>query len=148
MSDINLKWTNIKEDMKNTFESLMETSDFVDVSLVCEDGKLVEAHKVILAASSSFFEGVLRRSTHPHPLIYMRGVKSTDLLAIVSFIYCGEVNIEEQCLDSFLDLADELDLRGLSDYQRNKDKEHGDNVFEMSSLSMNNEDEGSAFFGT
>ena len=44
---INLKWHDIKEDMKNTFESLIETNDFVDVSLVCEDGQLVEAHKVI-----------------------------------------------------------------------------------------------------
>ena len=42
-----IKWHDIKEDMKNTFESLIETNDFVDVSLVCEDGQLVEAHKVI-----------------------------------------------------------------------------------------------------
>ena len=44
---INLKWHDIKEDTKNTFESLIKTNDFVDVSLVCEDGQLVEAHKVI-----------------------------------------------------------------------------------------------------
>ena len=52
---INLKWHDIKEDMKNTFESLIETSDFVDVSLVCEDGQLVEAHKVIFISFSLFF---------------------------------------------------------------------------------------------
>ena len=45
---INLKCHDIKEDMKNSFESFMEKRDFVDVSLVCEDGKQVEAHKVIL----------------------------------------------------------------------------------------------------
>ena len=42
-----IKWHDIKEDMKSTFENLIETNDFVDVSLVCEDGQLVEAHKVI-----------------------------------------------------------------------------------------------------
>ena len=135
---INLKCHDIKEDMKNSFGSFIEKSDFVDVSLVCEDGKQVEAHKVILAASSSFFHEVLGRSTHAHPLIYMRGVKSNDLLAIISFIYCGEVNIEEQCLDSFLDLAEELDLRGLSGYQRSKDEGNG---LERSSLSTTNEED-------
>ena len=59
---INLKWHDIKENTKNTFESLMENRDFVDVSLVCEDGQLVEAHKVILAASSSFFQNLLRKN--------------------------------------------------------------------------------------
>ena len=29
-----------------------ESKDFTDVTLTCDDGKLVKAHKVILAASS------------------------------------------------------------------------------------------------
>ena len=52
---INFKWHDIKEDMKSTFENLIETNDFVDVSLVCEDGQLVEAHKVIFFILYSFF---------------------------------------------------------------------------------------------
>ena len=69
----------------------------------------------------------------------MRGVKSDDLLAIVSFLYRGEVNIEEESLDSFLDLAEELDLRGLSG-QRTKDKENGDKRFGVPSVPKPNED--------
>ena len=62
-------------------------------------------------------------------------------MAIISFIYCGEVNIEEEGLESFLDLAEELDLRGLSGVgQRTKDKENGDNIFEVPSLPKPNED--------
>ena len=64
----------------------------------------------------------------------MRGVKSTDLLAIASFIYCGEVNIEEEDLDSFLDLAEELHIRGLSGQRRTKDGETRDRRFENPSL--------------
>ena len=48
-----------------------------------------------------------------HPLIYMRGVKSDDLLAIVDFLYCGEANICQENLDSFLAMAEELQLKGL-----------------------------------
>ena len=43
----------------------------------------------------------------------MRGVKSHDLLAIVDFLYCGEANINQDDLDSFLAIAEELQLKGL-----------------------------------
>merc|ERR1712208_259969 len=92
---------------------LREDNDFVDVTLVCEDGQQVEAHKVILASSSPFFQKLLGRNKHPHPLIYMRGVKSDDLLAIVDFLYCGEANVFQENLDSFLAVAEELQLKGL-----------------------------------
>merc|ERR1712208_37478 len=92
---------------------LREDNDFVDVTLVCEDGQQVEAHKVILASSSPFFQKLLGRNKHPHPLIYMRGVNSDDLLAIVDFLYCGEANIQQENLNSFLAIAEELQLKGL-----------------------------------
>ena len=83
------------------------------MTLACEDGQQVEAHKVILAASSPFFQKLFGRNKHPHPLIYMRGVKSDDLLAIVDFLYRGEANVFQENLDSFLAIAEELQLKGL-----------------------------------
>jgi hypothetical protein len=74
----------------------------------------VEAHKVILAASSPFFEKVLQRNKHAHPLIYLRGFHSQDLLAILDLLYFGEVEVYQENLDSFLAIADELKLKGLS----------------------------------
>ena len=54
------------------------------MTLACEDGQQVEAHKVILAASSPFFQNLLQKNTHSHPLIYMRGVESEILLGIIA----------------------------------------------------------------
>ena len=68
---------------------------------------------MILAASSPFFQRLLGRNKHPHPLIYMRGMKSDDLLAIVDFLYRGEANVFQENLDSFLAIAEELQLKGL-----------------------------------
>ena len=48
-----------------------------------------------------------------HLLIYMRGMKSVDLVAIVDFLYCGEANVFQENLDSFLAIAEELQLKGL-----------------------------------
>ena len=108
-----LKWNDFQENVNTAFGSLRDDNEFADVTLACEDGQQIEAHKVILAASSPFFQNLLKRNRHPHPIIYMRGVKSEDLLAIVDFLYCGEANVYQENLDSFLAIAEELKLKGL-----------------------------------
>ena len=109
-----LQWNDFKENISSSFGELRGDRDFTDVTLVCEDGKQVEADRVILAASSPFFMDILKRNKHSHPLIYMRGLKSEDLLAIVDFLYFGETNVLQENLDSFLALAEELRLNGLT----------------------------------
>ena len=69
-----LQWNDFQDNIKIAFGNLREDKDFADVTLACEDGQQVEAHKVILAASSPFFQKLLRRNKHPQPLIYMRGM--------------------------------------------------------------------------
>ena len=43
----------------------------------------------------------------------MSGVKSSDLLAVVDFLYSGEANIYQENLEPFLTIAKELQLKGL-----------------------------------
>ena len=81
--------------------------------LACTDGQHIEAHKMILTASSPFLAGLLKRNKHPHPIIYMRGIKYQDLVAIVDFLYHGEANVYQDDLDSFLSIAEEFQLKGL-----------------------------------
>jgi len=109
-----LKWNDFQDNTNSAFASLRNDNDFSDVTLACEDGKQVEAHKVILAASSPFFQTLLRRNKHPHPLIYMRGLNSEDLVAIVDFLYYGEAKVNQENIESFLALAEELNLKGLT----------------------------------
>ena len=108
-----LQWSDFKENVISSFGSLREDQDFSDVTLACEDGQQIKAHRVILAGSSPFFENLLRGLKHSHPLIYMRGVKSEDLSAVVDFLYRGEANVYQDNLDSFLAIAEELKLKGL-----------------------------------
>ena len=109
-----LQWNDFQENVKVSFRNLRDDKYFTDVTLACEDGKEVEAHKVILASSSPFFQNLLERNNHPHPLVYMRGLKSDDLLVIVDFLYRGETNVFQENLDSFLAIAEELQLKGLT----------------------------------
>ena len=84
-----LQWNDFQENIKSAFENLREDKDFKDVTLVCGDGQQVEAHKVILASSSPFFQKLLGRNKHHHPLLYMRGMKFDTLLAVLDFLYRG-----------------------------------------------------------
>ena len=108
-----LHWNDFHDNIKNAFGNLREEKDFKDVTLVCEDGQQVEAHRVVLASSSPFFQKLLGGNKHPHPMIYMRGMKYDDLFAIADFLYLGEANVFQENLDSFLAIAEELQLKGL-----------------------------------
>ena len=108
-----LKWNDFQENVKSAFVNFRGENDFSDVTLACTDGQQIEAHKVILAASSPFLAGVLKTNKHPHPIIYMRGIKFQDLTAMIDFLYHGEANVYQDDLDSFLAIAEEFQLKGL-----------------------------------
>ena len=110
---LSVQWNDFKDNAIGSLRNLKDDKDFLDVTLASEDGKQIEAHKVILAISNPFFQSLLKGNKHPHPLIYMRGVQSDDLLAIVDFVYFGEANVYQENLDSFLAITEELQLKGL-----------------------------------
>ena len=56
-----LRWNDFEANISSAFRDLKEEKDFSDVTLVCADQQ-VEAHKVILAASSPFFKKVLGKT--------------------------------------------------------------------------------------
>ena len=109
-----LKWNDFQENIRYAFRTMKFDTDFVDVTLTCEDGNQIFAHKFVLTSSSPFFHKLLLKNKHPHPLIYMRGVKSNILKSIVDFLYDGEANIIQEDLDNFLLIAEELSLKGLT----------------------------------
>ena len=46
-----LQWNDFRKNASSPSGELREDRDLTDVTLVCEDGKQMEAHKVILASS-------------------------------------------------------------------------------------------------
>ena len=123
---LHLNWEKFDANLKSSYAGLRETPDFSDVTLVCADGKQINAHKVILATASSFFFNILNSNKHPHPLIFMKGLEWTDLSDIIDFIYHGEVNVMRHNLTQFLEIANEIQLKGLSrgSYTENNEKKH------------------------
>ena len=108
-----LRWNDFESNVSVAFRELREEKDFFDVTLACEDSQ-VSAHKVILSACSPFFRSVLRKNPHQHPLLYLKGVKYQEMLAVLNFMYQGEVNVAQEELNSFLAVAEDLRVKGLT----------------------------------
>lgn len=109
-----LRWSEFQCNVTTSFQSLRGEEDFFDVTLACDEDHQVKAHKVILAASSSFFRGLLKRNPGPNPILIMPpAVTFTELNHLIDFMYNGEVSIVQDEIDSFMTLAEMLKVKGL-----------------------------------
>ena len=133
-----LKWNDFQKNLEASFAELRVDRDFTDVTLACED-QSVKAHKVILSACSPFFKKLLKTHPHPQPLVYMRGIKSSELVAVVDFIYRGEANIFQEQLESFLALAEELQLTGLTGNLEEKPEEVSVPLLDRNQINLAND---------
>merc|ERR1712013_688433 len=112
-----LRWNDFESNISSAFRELRDDKDFFDVTLACEDEQ-IQAHKVILSACSTWFRNILRQSPHQHPMIYLKGVTFNDLQSVLNFMYHGEVNIAQEELNSFLSVAEDLRVKGLTQSQQ------------------------------
>ena len=64
-----LQWNDFKENVNFAFGSLRNDKEFANVTLACEDGQQLGAHKTILDAASPFSDNMPLGTNNPHPLI-------------------------------------------------------------------------------
>jgi len=116
-----LRWNDFESNISVAFRDLREEKDFFDITLACDDSSQVQAHKVILSACSPWFRNVLRQNPHQHPLLYLKGVKYKELVSVLNFMYQGEVNVAQEELNSFLAVAEDLRVKGLTQNNSSSD---------------------------
>ena len=118
-----LKWNNFEDNILGSWSSLRQEQEYCDVTLACDDGLISEAHKIVLSAGSELFREILRKSKHPSPFIYLKGISKANLDNVLDFLYNGQVNILQEDLNKFLETAQELQVKGLLSKQENVEKQ-------------------------
>ena len=108
-----LKWNDFHSNIGKSFKSLRYEDDLLDVTLVSDDNSQVSAHKLVLSACSEYFKNIFKNNKHSHPLLCLEGVSSQDLNNVLDYIYNGEIQIFQDNLDRFLDVAQRFKLEGL-----------------------------------
>uniref|UniRef100_A0A224YTF3 Bric-A-brac n=1 Tax=Rhipicephalus zambeziensis TaxID=60191 RepID=A0A224YTF3_9ACAR len=110
-----LKWNQHHGSLVSVYEELRSRDAFVDVTLVCEEGVSMKAHKLVLAACSPFFEALFERNPCAHPVVIMSQTREADLRTLLEFMYRGEVNVAQDQLPALLRTAELFQVRGLAE---------------------------------
>ena len=111
---LRFEWNNYTTSWGPAIRDLRRCGLFHDVTLLTSDNQLVTAHRIVLAACSSFFRGLLSsqplQTTSPTQpaVLYMRGVTGPAILKLLDFMYNGEVNVEPSLLKEFLTIGEDL----------------------------------------
>ncbi|KAK9509175.1 hypothetical protein O3M35_006547 [Rhynocoris fuscipes] len=95
------------------FAQLLERESFCDVTLACE-GKTLRAHKIMLSACSTYFDSIFSKHEDKDPIVILKDVKFEDIKALVEFMYKGEIYVENSQLNTLLQTAEELRIKGLA----------------------------------
>ena len=111
----NMSWGSYAQNATTLLANLINETDFTDVTLVCEGGKYIKAHKVILSGSSYFFNNFIRTITHQNPVVYLSGIAYEDLQAILELIYLGKTEVVQENLENFVKTAEKLKIIGLTE---------------------------------
>ncbi|XP_011861549.1 PREDICTED: protein bric-a-brac 1-like isoform X2 [Vollenhovia emeryi] len=112
-TEVCLRWNSYHSNMQNSFPSLLDTEQFVDVTLACE-GRSLKCHKMILSSCSDYLADLLRENPCQHPIILMKDLKFWEVEALVKFMYRGEVNVAHDKLPQLLNAAEALQVKGLA----------------------------------
>ena len=138
----NFSWSEYRVQSKSLLENIYTGEGFHDVTLVTDDEQMIKSHKVVLGASSDYFQKILKVQTHPHPLIVLRGVKSELMKSILKFLYLGETSVNQNEIEDFVKTSKFLKISGLdSDSETPESVEGQEEVKETEEESYTDETE-------
>ena len=108
-----LKWNDFERNVSQSFTKLRKETKLFDVTLVGNDHQQVLAHKLVLSACSDVFREIFYKNDNSNLVLYLESVDSREINLILDYIYVGEVQIYQEYLDRFLEIAEKFRLNGL-----------------------------------
>ena len=110
-----LNWQTFSDHLKLMFKDLYQEGRYTDVTLVSEDQTQFKAHKIVLSACSPVFKKIIESNPSQHPLIYLRGIQSYEMESILQFMYLGEGRFYHESLREFIKVAQDLEVKEISE---------------------------------
>ncbi|KAK8743878.1 hypothetical protein OTU49_000888, partial [Cherax quadricarinatus] len=114
MSDgmVSLSWDNHTATFFHFLSTLRKKERYADVTVAC-DGKFYKVHKLVLSASSEYFEKMFENTPCKHPVIVLKDIQTDELEALLSYMYEGSVSVAKEGLTRLIKAADMLSIKGL-----------------------------------
>ena len=108
-----LKWNDFANNVSNSFSKLRQETRLYDVTLVSNDHQQVSAHKLVLSACSEVFSNIFNSNNSQNMMLYLDSVDAKEISFMLDYIYQGEVSIQQEYLDRFIEIATKFQLHGL-----------------------------------
>ena len=132
-----LRWNDFESSLSASFQQFR--GSLLDVEILCSSGAVVAAHRLVLCACSEVLREALLRvrwtivvltkvaivscfasyrqplsSTNCGPVLVLLDTDKQDLECLLDFMYRGEALVSQERLQSFLNLAEKLQVAGLT----------------------------------
>ena len=137
----NLAWNDFHSNASSSFSLFRNESYLHDVTLVSDDLKRIEAHKLVLSSCSEYFQTIFKETKKEQPLLCLDGINSDDLKNVLDYAYDGVVKIFQEDLDRFLTIAQRLKLKGLMENDQIEDLIEEDQMQPTEDVLMTEENE-------
>ena len=110
----NVNWDTYSDHLQSILQQMLSSNEFADVTLVTDDDKQIKAHRNILSACSPVFKKILQScNTNNHPVIYLRGIRNSEMESLMQFIYMGKTSIYQDRVKEFLMIGNDLEIKDL-----------------------------------
>jgi len=107
---VEVPWKGYPSDLLKYIEQ--DTSQF-DVTLICDKGLQVKAHRIILSTASDFLREILCSLDETNTYILLNEFKKHEVEKVLGFIYGGEVELIQADFEKFLLLSRMLGILDL-----------------------------------
>ena len=115
MTSYDLTFDTFPQHLQLLFREAFKEKKYTDVTLVSDDQTQFKAHKIVLSGCSPVFMNIIESNPNDNPLIYLKGIHSSELEAILEFMYLGEAKFYQERMGEFIQVAKDLELKEISE---------------------------------
>ena len=106
-----LLWHTYSDHLREMLHELHTSEELMDITLVCDDKRILKAHKIVLSACSSVFQSIIHDLPPNSSVIYLRGIQHQEMESILEFMYLGVATFYQERMNEFLNVAKNLDIK-------------------------------------
>ncbi|XP_026747461.1 uncharacterized protein LOC113508546 [Trichoplusia ni] len=111
-TEVEIFWPNASEHITNLLKEALKNPALTDCALAC-DQRTLKAHKIVLGASSFYFNCIFQAAPNEQSNFYFSDVRFEVLRDFVNYFYTGNLKIPKQNFDEYFAFAKRIAVKGL-----------------------------------
>ena len=114
------------EHVAELLHEMIKTKNQSDVTLVCDDNRLIKAHKSVLSACCEVFRRIFSDINPLDSLIHLTDIQHEEMESILEFMYLGVTSFDKKRMNEFFNVAKNLEIKEISnsiEFDKSKETE-------------------------